>query len=426
MTTVIEGRAGENAAARRLGRDWRLLWSASVISTLGDGAFLAALPLVASTMTTDPRLIAGVTAWGTLPWLLAALPAGALVDRTDSRRCMVTMQILQALLVATLALLTTVHAGGIAALYAVAFAVGLAETVAKVGAQKLVPAVVAPEHLERANGRQNAALFAAQECLGPPLGTLLLSIATPLPFWADVASFAISATLVAGIATQRRPAPARRPVPARRPAPAPRRRLSTEIVVGVRWLFRHELFRTFALLAGVANLANFMAMATLVLFARQRLGLDARGYGLLLALMALGGVAGSLLSRRILARLSTRAVVTTTVFTTPIAMLAVGLFAHDLPTMAALTTVTSFGASLWNVATGSLRQRTVPAELLGRVSSAGLLMSWGAQPLGAVLGGLVASWLGLAAPWLLAGTIRLVAAGLAVRPLRRWRAEASA
>src|SRR5262245_26179347 len=126
----------------KLGRDWRLLWTASTISSLGDGAFLAVLPLLAATVTGDPRLIAGVTAWGTLPWLLASLPAGVLVDRGDARRSMAFVQTAQAVLVAMLAALTALNGPRIVAIYAIAFLLGVAETVAKVASQKLIPAVV--------------------------------------------------------------------------------------------------------------------------------------------------------------------------------------------------------------------------------------------------------------------------------------------
>ncbi len=394
----------------RLGSGWRSLWIAAAVSTIGDGAFLAALPLLAAGLTSDPRLIAGVTAWGTLPWLLAALPAGALADRYDARRTLVAVQLVQGLLVAGLAALTMVHAGRLAALYAVAFAVGLAETLAKVCGQKLVPAVVPAAQLERANGTYNAVLFASKEVLGPPLGALLLSLATPLPFWVDTVTFVASAALVARLRLARR-------------APADRTRtaLYRDIAAGLRWLSGHRLLRTLPILAGVANLANYLALATLVLFARQRLGLDARGYGVLIGLMAVGGVAGSLVASRAVARFGGRRLAVVTLFTTPLAMLAIGLVARDLATMAVLTTVTSAGASLWNVAAMSLRQRSVPAELLGRVSSIGLLVSWGAQPVGAVLGGLVAGWLGLAAPWLIGGALRLTAAVAALPALREWR-----
>jgi MFS family permease len=409
-TTIETTRPRIVATGPHLGRDWRLLWTASAISTLGDGAFLAVLPLLALTMTTDPRLIAGVTAWGTLPWLLASLPAGAVVDRCDARRSMVLVQGVQALLVALLAAVTMLNAGHIALLYAVAFTLGVAETVAKIAAQKLIPAVVPAELLEQANGRQNASLFTAKEFLGPPLGTLLFWLAAPLPLWADVATFAVSAVLIARIAARTWQA-----------APATRRSLRAEIGEGLRWLAGHRLLRTLSLLSGVANLANYMAMATLVLFARQRLGLTEVGYGLLVGVMAVGGIAGSLLSRRIVARFGGRAVVTATLFTTPLAMLGIGLLARDPLTLGLLATVSSFGASLWNVASGSLRQRTVPGDLLGRVSSAGLLLAWGVQPLGAVLGGLIAGSFGLAAPWLCAGALRLLAAACALPTLREWR-----
>jgi MFS family permease len=405
------------------GRDWHLLWTAGAVSTLGDGAFLAALPLLAATMTSDPRLIAGVTAWGTLPWLLAALPAGVLADRVDARRAMTRVQLTQALLVGVLAALTLAGPTellaprastprlGITAIYAVAFALGLAETLAKVAAQKLIPAVVPADQLEHANGRQNATLFANRQFLGPPLGALLFSVAASLPLWACTLTFAGSALLASRIRTRTSP------------AAKPARSMRADIAEGVRWLAGNRLLRTLSLLSGVANLANFMAMATFVLFARELLAVSDAQYGVVVALTGVGGVLGSLLSRRIVAEFGARRTVTVTIFSTPLAMIALGLLARDVVTLAALASVTSFGASLWNVSSASLRQRTVPAELMGRVSSVGLLLAWGTQPVGAVLGGLVAGWLGLAAPWIVAGALRLIAALLALRPLATWPAS---
>ncbi|GAA1614571.1 MFS transporter [Saccharothrix algeriensis] len=393
-------------ASRRPRRDWHLLWTASAVSTIGDGAFLAVLPLLAASMTADPRLIAGVTAWGTLPWLLAALPAGALADRWDARRTMARFQVAQALLLGALAAATLTAVCGVAVLYAAAFAVGLAETMVKVSAQKLVPAVVGARDLERANGRQNATVFANRMFLGPPLGALLFSLAASLPLWWCASTFAVSAALAWRIRTPT--------------TPGHRRTLRVEIGEGVRWLGSNRLLRTLSLLSGVANLANFMAMATFVLFARERLGVSDAAYGVVVALTGVGGVLGSLLSDRIVGTLGGRRTVTVTIFATPVAMIALGLFAQDVLTLTLLASVTSFCASLWNVASSSVRQRTVPAALMGRVSSVGLLLAWGTQPVGALLGGFVAGWWGLAAPWLIAGGVRLLAALLALRPLASW------
>lgn len=385
-----------------LGRDWRLLWTASSISTLGDGAFLAALPLLAVTVTQDPRLIAGVTVAGTLPWLLTMLPAGALADRSDGRRMMRTAQLVQA---AAVALLAAFQGGHIALIYAVAFILGVAETAAKAGAQKLIPAVVPGHLLETANGRQQATQSVVQQFIGPPLGGLLFVLALPLPFWVDAVTFALSAFLVSRIRLTPR-------------VPSPRRALRTEIADGLRWLNRHRLLRAICVQSGVANLCFAMTSATLVLFARERVGLGEIGYGVLLATMAFGGVAGGLLSGRLIRRIGGRTAVTATIIATPLAWLAIGLFGRDLVTIAVFATVTSFSASVWNVATGSLRQREVPPELLGRVTSAHLVVAWGMQPIGALVGGLVAAGFGLSAPWLVAGGVRLVAALFTLPRLR--------
>jgi Na+/melibiose symporter-like transporter len=394
-----------------MNRDWRLLLTASTASTLGDGALLAALPLLAASFTTDPRLIAGVTAWGTLPWLLASLPAGALIDRGDPKRALVRVQLAQTGLVGGLGALTVLHAQNMAVIYGIAFALGLAETFAKVAVQKLIPAVVPADGLEKANGYQNASIFTVRQFLGPPLGAGLFVLAAALPFWLSAGAFALAMVLNARLVVVRA-----KPVHSGR-------HLFHEIAEGVRWLAGQRLLRTLAVLSAFANLANFMAMGTLVLFAHQRLGLGGFGYGVLVGAMAVGGIAGSLASPAIVKRFGGRATVTTIIFTTPLAMLGIGGLAHDMVSMLALSFVTSAGAALWNVASGSLRQRTVPSGLLGRVSSAGLMMAWGAQPIGAILGGLIAATpMGLGGPWVVAGLVRLAVAVAALPALKNWPA----
>jgi MFS family permease len=80
---------------------WRLWW-ANAISSTGDGAFVTALPLLAVTITRDPRLVSVVTAATYLPWLLLSLPAGAVVDRYDRATLMWAAQAVQAAVVTAL------------------------------------------------------------------------------------------------------------------------------------------------------------------------------------------------------------------------------------------------------------------------------------------------------------------------------------
>jgi Na+/melibiose symporter-like transporter len=328
----------------------------------------------------------------------------------DARQLRYRVQLVQALLVGALAALVTWQAASIVIVYAIAFGLGLAETMAKVAGQKLVPAVVAAQRLDVANGQHNAVTFSCQQLLGPALGALMFTVGMAVAFWADMLTFVASALLVWRIAVTRAPSTGR-----------PVLTLRSQIAEGFRWLAANRLLRTLSLLSGAANLANFMAMATFVLFAKQRVGVSDAGYGVLVAMMAVGGILGSLLSSRIVRTLGGRVTVTLTIFATPLAMLGIGLFARDVVTLTLLAAVTSLGASLWNVASSSLRQRTVPAELLGRVSSVGLLLAWGTQPIGALLGGFIAGSLGLAAPWLIGAGIRALAAIAALPALRQWR-----
>ena len=108
--------AQEARKATRLGRDYWRLWWANTISSTGDGAFVAALPLLAVTITRDPRLVAVVTAATFLPWLLLSLPAGAVVDRYDRAVLMWRAQAVQAAVVAVVAILIVAHRAGIGVL----------------------------------------------------------------------------------------------------------------------------------------------------------------------------------------------------------------------------------------------------------------------------------------------------------------------
>jgi MFS family permease len=168
------GRAPEGGEPGRLGLPFWRLWSASGLSNLADGLVKIALPLVAVTLTDSPGLVAGVTLAVTLPWLLFALPAGALADRVDRRLAMVTANVVRAAAVAVLAVTLVLglesSPAAIWALYAVALLLGTAETVYDTCAQSILPQVVSRDRLPRANGRLIAAELTANEFVGPPLG----------------------------------------------------------------------------------------------------------------------------------------------------------------------------------------------------------------------------------------------------------------
>src|SRR4051794_7743694 len=175
---------------------WRL-WRANAISSTRGGAFLAAPPLLPVPISRDPRLVAVVTAAGFFPWMVLSLPAGALVDRYDRATLMWRAQAVQAAVVAVVAVAVIFRIANIAVLGLAGLLLGSAEVVFSNAAQAVLPDLVPPELLARANGSQQVSLTVGETFLGPPAGSLLFAVAAALPFGLDALSFAGSAAQLA-------------------------------------------------------------------------------------------------------------------------------------------------------------------------------------------------------------------------------------
>src|SRR6478609_4015583 len=282
---------GSDTRRPRLGTHYWRLWWANAISSTGDGAFVAALPLLAVTISRDPRLVAVVTAAGYLPWMVLSLPAGALVDRYDRATLMWRAQAVQAAVVAAVAVLVVFRIANIAVLGIAGLLLGSAEVIFSNAAQAILPALVPPELLPKANGSQQVSLTVGETFLGPPAGSLLFAVAAALPFGLDAVSFAGSAALLARLPrSQKDSGQSRQPIRA-------------QIAEGLRWLSRHRLLRVVAVLLGIYNFANQMGQAVLVLLATETLHVGTRGYGLLLAVTAVGSVTGGLVCPAVTRRL---------------------------------------------------------------------------------------------------------------------------
>jgi MFS family permease len=383
-------------APTRLGRDYWRLWWANTVSSTGDGAFNAALPLLAVTITRDPRLVSVVTAAIFLPWMLLSLPAGAVVDRYDRVTLMWWAQAVQALVVVGVTIAVLLRRADIAVLGAAGLLIGSAEVIFSNAAQSVLPALVPPELLPKANGSQQVSLTVGESFLGPPVGSLLFAAAAALPFGLDAGSFAGSAALLARL-------------PRTRPAPGDAKpaKIRAQIAEGLRWLARHRLLRVVAVLLGVYNFANQMGQAVLVLLATQTLHVSARGYGLLLAASAVGSVIGGLVNPVLTRRLGLLPSLVLPAVVDAAAFVGIGLAPGPL-VVAALLAVQGFSVTMWNVVTVSLRQQIVPSHLLGRVNSVYRMLGWGLMPVGALAGGFVAHAAGLRAPYVVAGLLCLL------------------
>ncbi|MEV0129024.1 MFS transporter [Dactylosporangium sp. NPDC050688] len=384
------------------GRFWRL-FAASATSNLADGIGRAALPLLAATLTRDPLLISGLYSLAFLPWLMFALPAGSLVDRSDRRRAMLLANSLRAAAVAGLAVATLTGHASIALLYLTAFIIGTAETVYDSAANALLPQVVRPGQLDRGNSLLVTGEAVGQVFLGGPVGALLFTLAAAAPLFTNAAGFAVSALIMVTLAGTYRP------------ARASTKSLRADIGEGVRWMLRHPLLRGLALTYGLTSALQSMVNAVLVLYALEVLRIGETGFGLLLLAGGVGGLLGGLVAPAVGAWLGRTGTLVLVSVCAPLGVIGMG-FVHHAAVAGPLFGVTALLVMAGNVLTMSLRQAVIPEELFGRVQGAWRTLVWGGIPIGGVAGGALAAATDVSTVFVVAGTTNLLV-GLTVAAL---------
>lgn len=414
----MTGTARPDASRARPGRlsnaYWRQ-WTASAVSNLGDGMNAAALPLLSLTLTDDARLVAAVSMVAFLPWLLLSLPVGVYVDRYDRRRVMVVVNLVRAALFTVIAVAAATGTITIWGLLGLMLLVGTCEVFFDNAAQSFLPTIVPAELLPRANGHLYSAEIVANVFLGLPLGAWLFVVAVGLPFGIDAATFTFAAMLVLSIRVPRAGAPA--------PGSA-QRSFGTELKAGFSWLWAQPLLRTLAIMLGISNLGFQVGQAIFVKFAADELGVSPGAYGVLLAVITLGGVIGGVVGDRLARLLGTRASLVGSYAMFGLGELGIAV-APTAWAVGLIGLVQTMAIVLWNVVTVSLRQRIVPDELLGRVNSVYRWLGWGTIPIGALIGGIIAEGVGLRAAFVVGGAITLGGLVIGAPYLSRWRVDAT-
>jgi MFS family permease len=384
----------------RLGANYWRLWSSSIVSNLGDGVAMIAYPWLASAITRNALLIALIAVVQRLPWLLFTLPAGVITDRVDRRKLMLWMNVLRTIITVVVAIVVFGQSSALPApdeisgdmdvatnwliyvtLVIAAVLFGMAEVLYDNAAQTILPAIVEPEGLERANGNLWGAEMVMNSFIGPPLGSVLIGVAFALPFFFDAGSFAISAALLLLVAGTFRVDRDENELEARVD-------WWGEIKEGVTWLWRHPLLRPMAIILGFLNALASVVFATLVLFAQEILGVTAFVFAILGVAGAIGGVLGSLLAPRISKKIGSGTSLYLT-FVAAIVTTAVIGFSSNWIIVFVNFAIFSFFGVLWNVITVSLRQTIIPDHLLGRVNSVYRFFAWGMMPIGLAMGGLL-------------------------------------
>ncbi|MFE9251550.1 MFS transporter [Streptomyces sp. NPDC007088] len=391
-------------AARHGTRNTVVLLVFTALTNLADGVTKIALPLMATRVSASPAQISAVSLTLSLPWLLAALHVGVLVDRADRRRLLWGADALRLLALGALIALAGAGAVTVPVLCVAGTVLGLAEVLALTSASALIPALTPPEGRERANTWITGAETVCNEFAGPFVGGLLLAAGTGLALGATWLAYLASSFVVLLLVGRFR---AIRQDTGEGAARAVPETVRAQIADGLRLLWRHPVLRATALVLTVLCACWGAWLALMPLFATSVMHLDSREYGLLLSALGVGGLAGALVVTWLNRFFGRRRVMFADLVGT-FAMMAVPALTADLRAVAVAAFLGGMGGTLWTVNSRTLAQRLVPDGLLGRFGAVSRLFSWGAMPLGAGLMGVLAEGLGLRAAFaVFAGSVAL-------------------
>jgi predicted MFS family arabinose efflux permease len=371
----------------------RLAWS-NLAAQSAEQIALAAAPIVAVLLLGVGEGQTGLLQTAlTLPFILFAIPAGLLADRISRRRLMAGAEALRAVALTAILVLIGLDWLTLPLLALSGFAAVCGTVVYSVAAPALVPSLVTPPLLPAANARIELARTIAFAG-GPALGGVLVGWAGAAPAFGFAAALSVVAVvLLSGIHEPARP-------------PAPRRHPLHEIREGASFVLHHPLLRPVFITQFIFNTASFLLLAVFVPYAVRRLGLTATGVGTTLAMYGVGMVVGALAATRVMRKLPFGVVIGLGPVT---GFVAAGVMALTTvlpsPALAAFSFfLLGVGPILWVISTTTLRQSVTPPRLLGRVSAINI-MSYGARPLGSVLGAIVGGFFGAEACLYLAAAI---------------------
>ncbi len=361
------------------------MWASSIISNLADGVMLAAVPLLAISLTDSPVLISLIGAMVMLPWLLFAIPIGAIVDRVDRRYILAGANASRSAIVGVLALLIALDHVTIFWLLAAAFIIGVCEVAADTTAQSLIPQILDEKDFEKGNSRLQISETVIQGFIGAPISGFIYALAIYLPFFINSLGFAISAIFALSI-----PVKYLQDLRVEDTDKVPTHFVE-DMKFGIAYLFNQKVLRRLVVTTATIGLCYSMGTATIVLFIIKELGLSEKYFGVIMAIQGVGAIAGSLVASRTSSKFGRSQVMTFAIVASSAVLLIQG-FSPNIYIFVALATFGGFVISQWNILLMATYQTVIPKELYGRIHGTRRTLVWGAMPLGSLLGGVLANF----------------------------------
>ncbi|MCX4966840.1 MFS transporter [Streptomyces sp. NBC_00654] len=377
---------------------FRRFWAGNAVSQFGDRITELALPLIAvSALNASANQVAWLTALIWVPNLLAIF-LGAWVDhRARKRRLMIIADLVRAAVLLSVPAAYVWGAVTLGQLYAVALFTGAAGVLFNTAYPPFFVGLVPRASYVEANSKLSASRSASYVA-GPAIGGALIQILTaPVTLVVDALTFLASAVLIGRVSVDEPP------IAADTTAPSLLRRARE----GLALVVRHPVLRASLGCAATVNFFTFLAGSGLtVLFASRNLGLSAGVIGTALGIGATGSVLGALVAPKVSRQFGVgrSIVVGAVLFPAPIAIAAAagGPLWLRAGALAASQFLSGFGVMLFDVNLNALQTTVIPDGLRSRVAGAYSTINYGVRPVGAVVGGLLATMAGLRATLVIA------------------------
>lgn len=383
------------------------LWLGQSVSLLGSQVTLVALPLTAVlTLHASAGEMGFLRMASSVPFLVFGLVAGAWVDRRSRLSVLTLSSLGQAALLALIPALALSHGLRIELLCVVAFLIGVLTVLFDVSFQAFTPLLVHADSLLDANSKLETSRSMAQ-VIGPSLGGALVQLVTaPVAILADAVSFVLLAVMLRSIRD-----------PQSRPEASAGHSLLGEVREGLAALLGQPVLRAITISTTLVNLMISIMTPLLLLYLARNLHLTPTVIGVLLMVVGLGGVLGALAGAAATRWLSVPLVIGLGLVLCGVGCLLIA--AATGPPLLVIGMLVAglgawgFGVPFSNVNQLSLRQSLTPARLQARVAASSRTLTWGAIPLGALLGGQLGEHVGVRPTLAISGFGTLIAAVMA-------------
>ena len=395
-----------------LGSTFNKIWSAAMFSKFADGMAMAAIPLLATTLTRDSVLIAIQSNMMMLPWLLFAIPLGALLDRINRRLSMIIVQATRVGIGIALASLIMSGQMNLWALMILTFIFGISEVVYDTATQSAIPSLLKGHQLERGNSRLQIADTVMQSFVGLPLGALIFVSAAYSPFLGLAACYVAAMILVGTI-------PSQSMQPVRLPDAPKRAALKVEIKEGLLYLWNDKVLFKLVMTTGAVGFCYALGQATLVLFLLDHLNVTQAQYGLVMIPLAVGALLGAFASPMLSKRFGRAEALAVCLPISAFSLLIAGL-APNITWYLVASFFHGFFIAQWNILLMSTYHSMIPNDIFGRIHGTRRTIVWGLMPLGGLLGGFIAK-IDITLPLIVGGLAGTIIAGSSYRFMRSIR-----